>query len=111
MIHIGSAVAVWQKHVLSDDGEYLGAKNAGEEFIAYEYTPARRTERNVIPGTTSTVSEATLTLATSDKIAEKIEADDTVKWKDCTYTVLSADSVRKRGGGMYQKEYFIYLMG
>lgn len=111
MIHIGSDFAIWKKHIVSAEGEFLGAQNVGESFVAYEYEFTRRSERNVIPGSTSTVSEATLTLATSDNIASKIEADDTVIWHDVTYTVLGASCVRKKGGGMFQKNYFIYLQG
>lgn len=111
MIHIGSDFAIWKKHIVSAEGEYLGAQNIGESFIVYERELTRRTERNVIPGTTSTVSEATVALVTSDNIASKIEADDTVIWRDTSYTVLGTSCERKKGGYMFQKSYLIYLQG
>lgn len=111
MIKIGMDLAILNRHVISEGGEYLGAKLKGDNFLAYETELPLASERNVIAGTTSTVSDVTLALATSDNIAATIVSDDTVAWKGRTYSVSNVSARRKKGGMLFSKEYVVYLKG
>ena len=111
MIKIGMDLAIRNRHVVSEGGEYLGAKLKGDKFLAYETELPLASEKNVIAGTTSTVSDVTLALATSDNIAATIVSDDTVAWKGRTYSVSNVSARRKKGGMLFSKEYVVYLKG
>ena len=108
MIKIGSDIAKWEKHIALNDGEQLNSKINGIEFRAWEVELKRRSQTDLIPGTTSTVNQCELAIRTSDNAISDITADDTVYWKNYGYSVITAQDV-KTNLGLYSKDYIIYL--
>lgn len=93
MIKYGSYVARWQPHVLIDKGERMGTKNDGTDFRAWDVELKRRSQHDVIPGTTSSVNDCTLALRTSSPVAAKIVADDGITWKGEDYSVIAVQEM------------------
>jgi len=108
MIKIGSDIAKWEKHIALNDGEQLNSKTNGVEFRAWEVELKRRSQTDLIPGTTSTVNQCDLAIRTSDNAISEISSDDTVYWKNYGYSVITAQDIRTNLG-LYSKDYIIYL--
>jgi len=108
MIKIGSDIATWNKHIAINENEQLNSKITAYDFRAWEVELKRKSQHDLIPGTTSSVNDCTLALQTAAHLVNGMEADDNITWKGEHYSVIAVQAVRT-ALHLNGRDYVIYL--
>ncbi len=78
--------AKWVSRKLTVDNEQERALLLGKEFNCNEVVNKNRSKREVMPG--GYTDNIALTLRSNNELCKDIQAEDSVTFKDCTYSVV-----------------------
>lgn len=106
MIKTFSKTAKLERLVLSDNNSLTASDIRGEYFRAWETELPRKSQVTLLAGIVA--DDYSLTLRTTDRIGETIQADDTIIWDNVPRSVQSVQAVRSNVR-LGAKEYIIGL--